>query len=85
VAKKNKTPQKFLLSTKSKRKTGEIKDSSEEQTSSSKTVPKWKLEREAFIAAMRIGKQIDQLENDPTINKNDLENKISNLTSQIPS
>lgn len=84
MARKNKTPQKFLLSTKSKRKAeGETKDTQDEQTN--KAVPKWKLEREAFIKAMRIGKQIDKLEKDPTLNSNELENKISNLTNQIPS
>ena len=34
---------------------------------------------------MRISRQIDKLEKDPTIDSNELENKISNLTSQIPS
>jgi hypothetical protein len=46
-----------------------------------KSVPKWKLEREAFIKAMRISRQIDKLEKDPNINSGELEDKISNLTS----
>ena len=83
MAKKNKTPQKCLLSTKSKRKAAETKEPQGEQTN--KSVPKWKLEREAFIKAMRIGKEIDKLEKDPTLDSNELENKISNLTNQIPS
>ena len=57
VAKKNKTPQKFLLSTKSKRKAGgEVKESEEQTNKGDKAVPKWKAEREAFIMAMRVGK-----------------------------
>lgn len=82
VSKKNKTPQKFLLSGKNKRKSIGDLQNSEEQT---KSVPKWKLEREAFIKAMRISRQIDKLEKDPTINSNDLENKILDLHNQIPS
>ena len=33
----------------------------------------------------KVGKEIDKLEKDPTIDSNELENKISNLSNQIPS
>ena len=32
---------------------------------------KWRAEREKFIAAVRLGKQIHQLEKDPNVNKDE--------------
>lgn len=48
-------------------------------------VPKWKLEREAFVKAMQVSKKIQKLENDPS--KDSLENqkKIQELSDTIPS
>ena len=42
------------------------------QRDGQEAIPKWKLEREAFVKAMRVSKQIQKLEQDPA--KDNVEN-----------
>lgn len=47
--------------------------------------PKWKEEREKFIQAVRIGKQINNLEKNPELKNNvQMQMQIKQLASKIP-
>lgn len=49
-------------------------------------VPKWKAEREKFIQAIRLGKQIQALESRPDVKNNaEVQSKIRALADKIPS
>ena len=46
----------------------ENSDDSVNDNKSNEKIPKWKQERENFIKAVRLGKQINKLEKDPNLN-----------------
>jgi hypothetical protein len=84
-AAKKMTPQKYLKASSKKYISGAgapKRDAGKEQVDAPKE--KWRLEREAFVKAMRISRKINKLENDPNLDSNEMENQIKTLSNQIP-